>query len=42
VSIRIWIAACATGEVYSIAMLLLNSRPYKNNIPLQIFASDLN
>jgi chemotaxis methyl-accepting protein methylase len=31
-SVRIWIAACALSEVYSIAMLLLNSRPTTNNI----------
>ena len=42
-TIRIWVAACATGEeVYSIAMTLLeiqkNKLPF---IPFQIFASDL-
>ncbi len=42
-TLRIWVAACATGEeVYSIAMLLLELQsPKTNNIPFQIFASDL-
>ncbi|HSN48655.1 MAG TPA: CheR family methyltransferase, partial [Flavobacterium sp.] len=42
-TLRIWVAACATGEeVYSIAMLLLEIRKETNNdIPIQIFASDL-
>ena len=42
-TLRIWVAACATGEeVYSIAMLLLEMREKKNiNIPFQIFATDL-
>ncbi len=41
--LRIWVAACATGEeVYSIAMLLLEIQGNKGiNIPFQIFASDL-
>jgi len=42
-TLRIWVAACATGEeVYSIAMLLLEMKEKKiNNIPFQIFATDL-
>ena len=42
-TLRIWVAACATGEeVYSIAMLLLEIKEEnKLDIPFQIFASDL-
>jgi two-component system CheB/CheR fusion protein len=42
-TLRIWVAACATGEeVYSIAMLLLESQRHKpGSIPFQIFATDL-
>ena len=41
--IRLWIAACATGEeAYSMAMTLLEIQAdQKTNIPIQIFASDL-
>ncbi|TDD98450.1 CheR family methyltransferase [Flavobacterium cellulosilyticum] len=42
-TLRIWVAACATGEeVYSIAMLLLEIKEEeKLDVPFQIFASDL-
>lgn len=42
-SIRIWIAGCSTGEeAYSIAMLFREQlSAAKNNIKLQIFASDV-
>lgn len=42
-TLRIWIAACATGEeVYSIAMLLLDFKEIElKNLSIQIFATDL-
>lgn len=42
-TLRIWVAACATGEeVYSIAMLLQEIKEENHlDIPFQIFASDL-
>jgi len=42
-TLRIWVAACATGEeVYSIAMLLLEMKEkITYNVPFQIFATDL-
>lgn len=42
-SLRIWVAACATGqEVYSIAIMLLEVQENRTNkIPVQIFATDL-
>jgi two-component system CheB/CheR fusion protein len=42
-TLRVWVAACATGEeVYSIAMLLIELQDGKNGVvPFQIFASDL-
>nr|MDQ3047304.1 ATP-binding protein [Bacteroidota bacterium] len=42
-SLRIWVAACSTGqEAYSIAMLLTELQDSKTKkIPIQIFATDL-
>ena len=42
-TLRLWVAACATGEeVYSIAMLLIETaEKLKKNISFQIFATDL-
>jgi two-component system CheB/CheR fusion protein len=42
-TLRIWVAACSTGEeVYSIAMSLLEIQANKaNQIPFQIFATDI-
>lgn len=42
-SLRIWVAACATGEeAYSIAMMLHEIQESKtNNVSIQIFATDL-
>lgn len=42
-SLRVWVAACATGEeVYSIAMLLIETNDVRAvKIPFQLFATDL-
>lgn len=42
-TLRIWVAACSTGqEAYSIAMLIAEIQDKaKNKIPVQIFATDL-
>ena len=42
-TLRVWVAACATGEeVYSIAMLLMEMKESEmNNFSFQIFATDL-
>jgi two-component system CheB/CheR fusion protein len=40
--IRIWIPGCSTGEVYSIAMTLLESLSEQKQFPIQIFGTDIN